>query len=82
VLLLLLAGAYNIIPIGMMNQGASTGIPMAVMYAAVIPMSAAMAMIIAINLSKAILVEGSIDGLITLKESEEEVEFEDVRKTP
>jgi TRAP-type C4-dicarboxylate transport system permease small subunit len=82
VLLLLLTGAYNIMPIGMMNQGAATGIPMAVMYAVVMPMSVGMAIIIVLNLYKAIFVEGSIDDLIALKESEEEAEFEDKRSAP
>jgi TRAP-type transport system small permease protein len=79
VLMLLLAGAYNILPIGMMNSGAATGIPMAVMYGVVIPMAFGMAIIIAVNIGKALFVAGAIDDLISLKESEEEAAFEDKR---
>jgi TRAP-type transport system small permease protein len=79
VLLLLLDGGYNIMPIAMMNSGAATGLPMAVMYGVVLPMAGAMAIIIAINIYRALFGIGSLDDLIELKESEEEVTFEDKR---
>ena len=75
ILVLLLIGGYEMIPIGMMNRGAATGIPMAVMYAVTIPMSIMMLVMVAINIYTALFVKDSIDGLIALKESEEEVEF-------
>lgn len=77
VLVMLLIGTFQIIPIGMMNLGAATGVPMAVMYAVVAPMSVGMTAIIAGNIYRALFVAGSIDGLISLKESEEEAEFKD-----
>jgi TRAP-type C4-dicarboxylate transport system permease small subunit len=79
VLLLLLDGGYNIMPIAMLNSGAATGIPMAVMYGVVIPMALAMAIIIAVNIYRALFVAEAIDDLIELKESEEEVTFGDKR---
>lgn len=75
VLIMLLIGTFQIIPIGMMNRGAATGVPMAVMYAVIAPMSVGMVVIIVMNIYRALFVAGSIDGLISLKESEEEVEF-------
>lgn len=80
VLILLLGGGFEMIPIGMANHGASTGIPMAAMYAVVIPMSIGMLIIIAFNIYQAFFIQGSIDRLISLKESEEEAEFDNKEK--
>lgn len=75
VLLDLFMGSIKMIPIGMLNTGASTGIPMAVMYAVGIPMCIMMAFIIANNIYKAVFIKGAVEELISLKESEEEITF-------
>jgi TRAP-type C4-dicarboxylate transport system permease small subunit len=57
----------------------STGLPLSYMYAIGIVSSVGMFMIVCTNLYKAIFIQGAIDTLVVLKESEEEVALDNVK---
>jgi TRAP-type C4-dicarboxylate transport system permease small subunit len=73
ILWLILDGSWKMTAMSVDDPGPSTGIPMAYVNGVGILMSVSMAIIILVNLFRALFEKGAIDQLTRLKESEEEI---------
>jgi TRAP-type C4-dicarboxylate transport system permease small subunit len=73
VLYLLLTGSWAMTVLGMNNRAAITNLPLALMFGVGLITFTCMIIIVLINSYQALFVEGAIDRLIDLRDSEEEI---------
>jgi TRAP-type C4-dicarboxylate transport system permease small subunit len=76
ILYLLIDGSIKMSILGLNNRASSTNIPLTFMWIVGVISSVSMLVIIATNIYKALFVEGAIDKLVDLSESEDEVDLE------
>lgn len=73
VLYLFLDGSWKMTQVGMLQKAPTTGLSLGWLFGVGVIVSIGMAIIILYNTYRAIFVSGAIDALVTLKDSEEEI---------
>lgn len=75
ILYLLLTGSWAMTVLGMNNRASTTDVPLAFMFGVGLITFSCMILIVLVNTYKALFVEGAVDSLIDLQESEEEIQL-------
>jgi len=72
-MILLMLGTVRMSLLSTKTYAPATGMPLSVMYAVGVISSVAMGLIVLGNIFKALFVKGAVDGMVALKESEDEI---------